>query len=59
MRLPLLLSAVALLFSPPLLCVSLCVPAAAEECTGENCTPPATGSGKHDCEQEKKDQTVS
>ena len=34
--------------------------AQAQECTGENCPPPATkGGGDHDCEHEKKEDTVS
>lgn len=36
------------------------VAAAAEECTGDNCPPPQSGRpGGHDCEHEKKEQTVS
>jgi len=36
-------------------------PAAAAECSGENCPPPSGqgGGGGHDCEHEKKDDTVS
>jgi len=37
----------------------------AEECTGENCSPPATQSsppatqGEHECEREKKEEVTS
>jgi hypothetical protein len=33
--------------------------AVAAECSGENCPPPAGQGGGHDCEHEKKDETVS
>ena len=32
--------------------------AQSQECTGENCPPPV-GQGDHDCEHEKKEQTIS
>ena len=32
--------------------------AQSQECTGENCPPPV-GQGGHDCEHEKKEQTIS
>ncbi|WP_457938213.1 hypothetical protein [Mesorhizobium sp. 10J20-29] len=33
-------------------------PAGAQECSGENCPPPQSGSG-HDCERKKQEDTVS
>jgi len=57
-RLRLLLASLALLSATPLASVSSSTLAQAEECTGENCTPPSSGSGKRDCES-KKEQTVS
>ena len=42
---------------PPAVPVLVSPASAQEGCTGENCPPPA--SGGHDCEHEKKDETVS
>jgi hypothetical protein len=33
--------------------------AAAEECTGENCTPKDGPNSGRDCESKKKEQTIS
>ena len=33
-------------------------PAGAQECSGENCPPPQSGSGR-DCESKKQEDTVS
>ncbi len=44
------------------LCAALPVavpsPAVAQECSGENCPPPQSGSG-HDCERKKPEDHVS
>lgn len=50
------LSAAAFTLAAPTLPPAVQKAAAAEECTGENCPPPA---GKHECEHEKKEETVS
>ena len=58
MRIALTFAALAILTASPLLDARTLSPAQAEECTGENCTP-TQGSGGHECESKKKEQTVS
>ena len=59
MRISHVMTLMAVLAVAPAVMSTTVAPAQAQECTGENC-PPSTGQGGgHECESEKKEQTIS